>query len=484
MYKKIKKQNGEKFAQTLRNFHNGILEIEGLDTILRHAGRGREDAKSLLPYLMSLLAANDNMSADTPAPAPGDPFALLDQAGYEAFHADTLEKQNSIKRYFKKDELLCTFNDSARYKRYHMVHAIKKDVDQIRRKDFTGREKREDAYGTSVISIQMLKSGGFISIKNRYNHTVSGCDNTFGSNPDNIIQGLSAALKDHFNVEFVATKSPLPENFTLIGNQVFKYHQEFNNIYYGDQVWARNGTNHTVDKSAGDALVEGFLFDNKTRTLQKIDPGFIDSFADDFNRDYGGNSGLHVKNGDLYLDDELLVGAEQSRIKTLHLSALTTMGDGCLHSANALTDFEAPALTTMGYFCLSNAHALTDFEAPALTTMGYFCLSNAHALTDFEALALTTMGYFCLCNAPALTHFEAPALTTMDDFCLSNVNALTDFEAPALTTMGGYCLSNANALTRFEAPALTTMGGRCLSNVPVFTKIKRQARAALRTLRF
>jgi hypothetical protein len=27
MYQKIKQQNGEKFAQRLRDFHNGIMEI-------------------------------------------------------------------------------------------------------------------------------------------------------------------------------------------------------------------------------------------------------------------------------------------------------------------------------------------------------------------------------------------------------------------------------------------------------------------------
>ena len=39
MYQKIKKQNGEKFAQVIRNFHNGIFEIPEIDVMLRHAGR-------------------------------------------------------------------------------------------------------------------------------------------------------------------------------------------------------------------------------------------------------------------------------------------------------------------------------------------------------------------------------------------------------------------------------------------------------------
>ncbi len=455
MYKKLKKQNGETFARTIRDYHNGILELPDVDIILQHAGR---EAEPLLPYLTSLLNADNS----EPIPEPQDPLALLKQAGYEAFHADTLEKQNSIKRYFKQGELLCTFNDNSRYKRYHIVNAVKKDVDKIKREDFNGEEKREDEYGTSVISIQMLKDGGFISIKNRYNHTVSNCDNTFGSNPDNIIDGLSSALKDRFNVDFSVNKSPLPDDFTVIGNQIFKYHREANNIYYGDQKWAENGAIYKVNKSAGDALFDVFLFDNKSKTLKKIDFESRDNFVDDFNRCYGGNRGLSVKNGNLTLNGDVLIGAEQSQIKTIYLPDLTTMGYGCLSIAHGLTKFEAPALNTMADGCLYNADALKQFEAPKLTTMGNCCLYFADALTQFEAPELITMGNDSLCNVDKLTKFEAPSLTSMGGNCFQYVSGLKQLDAPALASMGSHCFYRAYVLTQFEAPELTAMGRECL----------------------
>jgi len=105
IYKRIKKQNGERFAQTLRDHHNGLLEVKDIDLIVKHAGKGKDKAVALLPYLMTLLAANDDIQQD----APGNPFDLLDQAGYDAFHADTLEKQNSIQHHFQRGELL--FNE-------------------------------------------------------------------------------------------------------------------------------------------------------------------------------------------------------------------------------------------------------------------------------------------------------------------------------------------------------------------------------------
>jgi hypothetical protein len=463
-FDKIKKQNGETFAKTIRNYHNGMLEIPNLDVMLRHAGR---EAEPLIPYLMSLMAVNDDV------PAAGNPFDLLKQAGYNAFHADTPEKQNSIQPYFQEGELLCTFNDASRCQNYHIVHAIKENADKIKREDFNGQEDRQDEYGTSVISIQMLKNGGFISIKNRYNHAVQNCDNTFNSNPDNIVDGLSAALKGHFNVDFSANKTALPEGYAVFDRQIFKYHRESNNIYYGDQAWVENGTVCTVNKSDGDALFDDVFFDNKTKMLKKITrAGSQDSFANDFNECYGGNRGLQVKDGNLTLQGDVLIGAEQSRIKTICLPALTTMGDMCLYNADALTVFKAPALTTMGDNCLHNAEALTVFEKPKLTAMGDYCLQNAGKLTDFNAPELTTMGSMCLYKVEALTDFNAPALTTMADSCLFKASALTDCYTPTLTVMGDSCLANAHALTDFKAPALTTMEDECFFNALKLTDFK------------
>ncbi len=378
VYQTIKKHNGEAFAQTLRNYHNGLLEIEGIDQIVRCAGR---DASAVLPYLMTLLMTPNDDVAEQSAE---NPFTLLDRAGYDAFYADTLDLQNSIEKYFQPGELLCTFNDAARHKDYHIVHAIKKDVDNIRRVDFKGHEQRQDAYGTSVISIQMLKAGGFISIKNRYNHAVASCDNTFNSNPDGIIGGLSASLKKHFDVDFSTAIDSFPAGFVLLGDRILKYYAEQNNFYYGDQVWGKDGVIHEVDRAAGDALFGAFLFDNKNKVLINVNLDNSDRFADDFNRYYGGNRGLSIRDGNLVLGEVVLIGAEHSRIKTLCLPALETMSYGSLYGAPYLEKFEANALVTMEYNCLANAKNLRSFQALALKKMEAGCLYESRQITDFR----------------------------------------------------------------------------------------------------
>ena len=85
------------------------------------------------------------------------------------------------------------------------------------------------------------------------------------------------------------------------------------------------------------------------------------------------------------LGEDVLIGAENSRIKTLDLPELAEMGHYCLCNARALTELNVPALTAMGAWCLQNIDSLTMFNAPALTTMGSHCLCNAYALTTLNA---------------------------------------------------------------------------------------------------
>ena len=170
MYEIIKKQNGERFARAIRDCDNGIFDVPNIDKIVKYAGR---DAEPILQYLASLKNIKIVETGN-----PQNPFDLLDKAGYNAYVADTLGKQNAIRQYFAPGEELCTFRDSSRYLNYYIINAVRKDVDNIKRKDFKNPQ-REDEYGTSVLSIQILKKGGFISIKNRYNHTVQNPDNIF-----------------------------------------------------------------------------------------------------------------------------------------------------------------------------------------------------------------------------------------------------------------------------------------------------------------
>jgi hypothetical protein len=219
---------------------------------------------------------------------------------------------------------------------------------------------------------------------------------------------------------------------------LFKFNGYTNKIAYGSQAFVKDNAIHLVDKSAGDALFDKFLFDNKNKILVNIDPESRDSFADDFNRYYGGNRSLIVQKGNLMLDDEVLITAENSRITALRLPALTTMSDRCLPESVGLTQLELPALQTMGNYCFNRVPALVQIKAPVLTKMGNYCFDHTPALRQLEMPALQTMGSQCLYGARVLTQLELPALANMGNHCLYSATALKQLKAPALKILPEY----------------------------------------------
>lgn len=261
MYEIIKKQNGERFAKAIRNYDNGIFDVPNIDNIVRFAGR---EAEPIMNYLVSLK----NIRIEEMA-VHMDPIELLRKAGYDAYVADTLAKQNAIKKYFARGEELCTFNDPDRFENYYIINAVHKDAESIKREDFLDPE-REDKYGTSVISIQVLKDGGFISIKNRYNHTVENPDNTFNSNPDNIIAGLADSIRHYFDVDFSSSDMTLPKNFVLVNKQICRYNSEVNNIYFGNDFYIKDGVITKLNTQFELMLGRGLILDMRTKTVKNI----------------------------------------------------------------------------------------------------------------------------------------------------------------------------------------------------------------------
>jgi len=249
IYNIIKKQNGEKFAQAISRYDNGIFQVPDLPNIVKYAGR---DAMPLLPWLESLKRVKIQ-----PQKNHGDPLELLSRAGYDAYVADTLAKQNAIEKYFAPNERLCTFSDETRFKNYFIINAVRRDADSVVR---SPNPQREDKYGTSVISIQICKMSPFISIKNRYNHTVECPDNTFNSNPDNIIEGLSDAIKNFFGVDFSASSVAMPNNYVLVGNQICKYNAEQHGVYFGSDFYIRDGRVHNLEKNIEWMVHPGVIF--------------------------------------------------------------------------------------------------------------------------------------------------------------------------------------------------------------------------------
>lgn len=259
--KKIKKKYGENMMHLCRELFPTILETEGLlykiliskfdpskflydDIINEHV---EAEFKSLIFHELNTASYKVNTTM-TPA-------QLLKKAGYELYECKTEEDIQSFKKYYAENEELCTFR-GGRLERCHVFFAVKENVDEIKREDFPD-PKRQDEYGTSVISIQFTRGlSNTLSIKNRYNHTVINPDATFNNNLDNIIEGLNNSFSDTygFNLNYPQTNFELPNYVMAKDKKYYKYNYEFDNRYY----------------CPGNIIIDNFEIDEKYRNERYI----------------------------------------------------------------------------------------------------------------------------------------------------------------------------------------------------------------------
>lgn len=500
MFDIIKKQNGERFAKAIRNYDSGIFDIPNIDKIVRYAGR---DAEPIMNYLISLKNVKIKEKKEHQ-----DPINLLDKAGYNAYVVHNLTEQNAISRYFEPSERLCTFKDEARFKRYHIINAVRKDVDKIRRCDFDN-PMREDEYGTSVISIQILKSGGFISIKNRYNHTVSNPDNTFNSCPDKIIEGLSDAIKNYFNVDFSAQKTALPEGYMLQNNHIIKYNYEHNNIYVGNGFYASDGNITEINKSS-EILLDTVLFNLHTKECRDVTQFFYKGvYSERIFKEVTKNKKISIrKNPDktysFFADDVQIAVVSESKIisltlpgikeinevhnfgfyiRSLNLPDTEVINDDFFTNNKCLSEFVAPKLKVIRNNCFENNKELRKLELPELIKIGingflcneilselylpklkvmrWNCFSNNVNLNRLDFPCLESMGMRCFYQNKNICELNAPNLLEMDDVCFWSNEKLSKIYLPKLVKMGVDCFYNNEKISELSLPKLKTMKTGC-----------------------
>ena len=484
MFKKIKKQNGERFAKAIRAYDNGIFDIENLDQIVKYAGR---EVEPIMDYLVSLK--NVEIAEHTVSKTP---LQLLDEAGYDAYYADTLEKQNAISKYYADAETLrdlatqgrisrqyasngeglCTFRDPHRFEKYHIINAVRKDVDDIRREDFPNPE-REDKYGTSVLSIQVLKTGGFISIKNRYNHTVQNPDNTLNSNPDNIIEGLSMAIKQHFNVDFSSKKAYLPWGYTYINDKLIKYEREENNIYVGDSFYVKDGEVAELNKDYQEMIEHAFILDKKNGTITDI-CGIDSAFADVLQNEITGKKISVSKDKEtdtttILADGQELCMLQSGKITRLNLLETTELPDNFLSKfkLDSLQELTALKLKRIGDNSLNDVFGV-KMVFPELEEIGDRSFFNgSHYDLDMPKLkkvGASTLNYW---SPPKDYRFDC--LEEVGDDSLSHIHTSS---FPRLKKVGShFCENSLQYEENLYAPELEEVGNKCFCNIHEISEI-------------
>ena len=294
--KKIKRIYGERFMHLCRDLFPTLLETEGklLEILDATFGSNCSDLYEVITenfledeFKNFIYEKVDMESPDKTLVVEKTPYELLEEAGYDLFECTSEAEIQQYKRYYASGEELCTFN-GGRLNRCIVFFAVRKDVDKIKRKDYTN-PKREDRYGTSVMGIQFNKTGTCtVSIKNRYNHRVNNPDATYGNDLDRIIPGLTQSFKNLLQGRGLTFDDGNKEEFEIPGYVVaedgkyYKYNMEYEGVYYCPQNMLIAG-NEVYRLPNHQMLIDYFVVDFKEKTIDVFDKGTVrDCFPDEF----------------------------------------------------------------------------------------------------------------------------------------------------------------------------------------------------------
>lgn len=497
----IKKHYGEEMMHLCRELFPRLLETEGMlpKILSEHFSYNRtlardikndemvDDFKSYIFSLIDVEVSNNKVGEHKTA------VELLDEAGYILYPECTTEDDiQSFRHYYAPEEALCTFK-GRRLNYCRVWFAVKKNVDEIRREDFT-TPRRQDEYGTSVISIQFTKSGSStLSIKNRYNHTVNNPDNTFNSNLDNIIDGLTDAFYRDYGVK---DSLLIPRyEFELVdyinyNGKYYKYIHEINNIYYCDN-------NIIIDISHGEVkqlpnsqmLVDYFIFDMQNKTISLYDDIIDDSFTTGFDKivdiKFSDNQfTIKVEDGDDVIikinDDREIVSIENNniievannflanntRLSELNLPNLSSCGDRFLSSNRDLKTLSLPQLSICGDNFLFGNRILSELILPQLTTCGSNFLFLNGDLRELTLESIRSCGSSFLSNNEELVELNLPALEKCGNYFLRTNRELSKLDLHSLRTCGDFFMEGNRSVTELNLPSLDYHEWNFLCNHP------------------
>jgi hypothetical protein len=494
---KIKKYYGEEMAHLCRELFPTILEEEGLlfellSTNFDYSKELYNDIKENFKeeefknYLYQFINIDCKEVKTNKTP-----FELMDEAFYNLFECKSERDIQSFRKYYEESESLCTFN-GGRLDRCHVFFAIKKDVDSIKREDFKN-PKRQDKYGTSVISIQFTRGNeNILSIKNRYNHTVANPDATYSNNLENIIPGLTDSFKKYYNLNINYNKNSfeLPNYIKARDGKFYKYNYEINNIYYcPDNIIIDNfEVIKKYNKEKERYIVfDYFILDLKEKTMSFYDKRLEDSFIDTIGYIDKVNIINNKENNQKYIniDDDIKITLDKENriifyknnkveiignnflffnkiIDNIKLSNLKQVGNNFIRGNRNMTSLELPNLKQVGNQFLRNNRNIVSLELPQLEIAGHNFLYFNEIIDNVELPNLKQVGSSFLRENRNIISLKLPNLKQVENNFLCSNDILEELYLPFLKKIGNNFLKSNTDLSILELPSLETVGDNFL----------------------
>lgn len=489
-YENLKKKYGEAFAKFCRSAFPTILEEEGLlsEIIEENFAPNKylykdlvkedwvEEFNNFIFHNYSFKTGNKIEIVDIQE----TPEELFQKAGYTLYKCETNEDVLSFKKYFRSDEKLCTFNDRHRIEENYIFFAVKNNVDEIRRENFL-YPKRQDEYGTSVMSIQFSKRSNYISIKNRYNHSVDNPDSTFSNNLEFIQPGLTSSFVKYYNINPII-ESDNEEDFHLKGYtwagefndenepvRYYKYNIEFGGSYYcPNNVVITNGWATHYDKDKYEVFGY-FVLDKQSKTISSLNnDSFIKSIGKIEKvetRKLPNNEKLILITNDKKETTELIID-DLGQIVGYKNDFIKEIGDDFFSHISSLRTFEAKNLEKMGDDCVYYSANIETLNLPNLKEMGSCCFNTPENLKTLNLPELTKMGGSCFRHASRLRQVKLPNLVRLNVNCFEMAQSIETIDLPKLQLMRDNCFSYATNLTKINLDSLECMREGCFYQIP------------------
>ena len=441
----IKKHYSEKMMHLCRDYLSSMLEIPGLlpkllsdnfhnnNTLADDIIKENKQVK-FKDYLYLIYEGKEDITI-----TDKDPFELMRQASYTLYKCNTVSDVESFVKYYKQNEVLCTFKDiKNRLEKFDVYFAVKDNVDNIKR---SIKPDRQDLYGTSVISLQFSKGDiNNVSIKNRYNHTVNNPDATFSNNLENIIEGLTYSFEknNNYNIKNKTNKISFELKNYVMGpdNKFYKYNIEvFAGYYCPDNIYIRGNFIKQFERERY-TLFDTYILDLKEKKL--------------------------VKN-DVYLDRDKTMEEIFSNVEYIKIEKINKLKHIIIKKYNE---------TNVNIITINKDNTIKSVIFPSVHKVKNNFLKNCKNINYIELVNAEEIGGFFLSKNKELKELSLPKTKKISDYFLENNRKLSYIYLPSVETIGNFFLKENRKLKSIDFPNLKYIKIGFLNNNEIIDDIK------------
>ena len=454
----IKRKFGEDMAHFCRDYFPILLETKRLlpDLLLKKFEPSKflyndivennleEQFKNFIYSLVDVENENEEILTQSPK-------ELLNDAGYDLYECHNEADIQSFKKYYANGEELCTFH-GGRLDSCYVFFAVKHDVDNIKREDFQD-PKREDLYGTSVISIQFSRDNShLLSIKNRYNHRVNNPDATFSNNLDNIISGLTKSFEDYYGMKQTVKSNnfEIPNYVLASDGKYYKYNYEINNVYYcPNNIVIYKNEIHRFEHDKY-IVLDYFILDLVNKKIYLYDKNIDDCFfetigeiekIDIVKTDYGKEIRITNKNNEVSIIE---IDKENKIIGYINES-IEKIGDWFLNQNKNLIKINLPNVVNIGTYFLTENIQLKEISLPNVREIGNFALSENKNLKEIDLFNVRVIGDWFLYKNKNLIKINLSNVVNIGNGFLYKNISLKEINLPNVREIGdSFLLYNIN----------------------------------------